>query len=575
MIHFPMVGKALLGLALGLSIPCAAHAQSDATCKLWRLVRVCGDAEQRAVVTPDLVFFPPANIASWPYQYGARIDLNDEGVVAGTMQVGSDQHAFMWNTSLSPCEDQLVDLNPSGESDSLAVGIGNNGWVVGGAGGAVPSSTFPAAWRPSSGSMVFEDLTGDVGESIAFCWAVSDTTDPFIVGLYQMCSNGSQAPFWFDWAAPEVRIPLPSLVGFPGETTPQGCAPSGDWWVGFQKGFAIEECDQLVSVFGCPSGDDATWGLEWQRNDTTTPPSADVAEVPPLSGSSHHLGTTARDCDQRSDEEDTRVAVGWGQQYYDESQPCQRHFIFWDLSGAIYTDLHSLVIDPSMPTEGTGVRELWDGRLLATGHQTTDVPNNAHIALVAEHDGGANYGDTHWCLHELQPWVKSCEPDLVLLEQAHSVNRCGSISAVALFDDGDTATHEAVRLCHIADLDADESVDGADLGILFGAWGTSACIPDITENGVVNGADLGYVISAWRTPSLIGTTCGECQPGEGSASGRAASSPVSGEALLNAVQAAGFQDLDALAAWGAEAGSSQLSAVVSYVRAYLGLEDQP
>jgi hypothetical protein len=46
-----------------------------------------------------------------------------------------------------------------------------------------------------------------------------------------------------------------------------------------------------------------------------------------------------------------------------------------------------------------------------------------------------------------------------------------------------------------ADLSGDVTVDGADLGILLGAWGTSAA--DLTGDGVTDGADLGVLLGAW------------------------------------------------------------------------------
>jgi len=53
-----------------------------------------------------------------------------------------------------------------------------------------------------------------------------------------------------------------------------------------------------------------------------------------------------------------------------------------------------------------------------------------------------------------------------------------------------------------ADLNHDGVVNGADLGILLGAWGscpggTPGCTGDINNDGVVNGADLGILLGAW------------------------------------------------------------------------------
>ncbi len=54
---------------------------------------------------------------------------------------------------------------------------------------------------------------------------------------------------------------------------------------------------------------------------------------------------------------------------------------------------------------------------------------------------------------------------------------------------------------YIADLDADGSVNGADLGILLGDWGQSGAPgtlrSDLDRNGVVDGADLGLLLAAW------------------------------------------------------------------------------
>ncbi len=56
-----------------------------------------------------------------------------------------------------------------------------------------------------------------------------------------------------------------------------------------------------------------------------------------------------------------------------------------------------------------------------------------------------------------------------------------------------------------ADLNGDGFVDGADLGILLGEWGTLGGydIADFDSNGIVDGADLGFLLGEW------GTSCSE------------------------------------------------------------------
>ena len=51
-----------------------------------------------------------------------------------------------------------------------------------------------------------------------------------------------------------------------------------------------------------------------------------------------------------------------------------------------------------------------------------------------------------------------------------------------------------------ADLNQDGVVNGADLGIMLGAWGpcpSSPCPADLNNDGSVDGADLGTLLGAW------------------------------------------------------------------------------
>jgi hypothetical protein len=52
----------------------------------------------------------------------------------------------------------------------------------------------------------------------------------------------------------------------------------------------------------------------------------------------------------------------------------------------------------------------------------------------------------------------------------------------------------------LGDLTLDGDVNGADLGILLGAWGpcNGACLADLDDDGFVSGADLGILLGAWH-----------------------------------------------------------------------------
>jgi hypothetical protein len=52
--------------------------------------------------------------------------------------------------------------------------------------------------------------------------------------------------------------------------------------------------------------------------------------------------------------------------------------------------------------------------------------------------------------------------------------------------------------CRLADLNCDNKVDGADLGILLGDWGPSSGGSDLNHDGKVDGADLGILLGEWR-----------------------------------------------------------------------------
>jgi hypothetical protein len=48
-----------------------------------------------------------------------------------------------------------------------------------------------------------------------------------------------------------------------------------------------------------------------------------------------------------------------------------------------------------------------------------------------------------------------------------------------------------------ADINSDGAVNGLDLTVLLGAWGTSTPLADIDDNGTVDGLDLAQLLAAW------------------------------------------------------------------------------
>jgi hypothetical protein len=50
----------------------------------------------------------------------------------------------------------------------------------------------------------------------------------------------------------------------------------------------------------------------------------------------------------------------------------------------------------------------------------------------------------------------------------------------------------------VGDIDGDGLVNGTDLGLLLGAWGTGNAAADINDDGIVNATDLALLIGAWQ-----------------------------------------------------------------------------
>lgn len=71
----------------------------------------------------------------------------------------------------------------------------------------------------------------------------------------------------------------------------------------------------------------------------------------------------------------------------------------------------------------------------------------------------------------------------------------------------DMGAFELQGFCAIGDFDEDGTVDGGDLGVLLGAWGTctqSPCLADLNCDGEVDGADLGMFLGEWGIPRECG-----------------------------------------------------------------------
>jgi hypothetical protein len=76
----------------------------------------------------------------------------------------------------------------------------------------------------------------------------------------------------------------------------------------------------------------------------------------------------------------------------------------------------------------------------------------------------------------------------------------GSQLSVRYTDESGASATSAINIapgCAAADLNCDGSVNGTDLGILLGQWGTNGAA-DLNRDGVVSGQDLGQLLGSWN-----------------------------------------------------------------------------
>ena len=120
-------------------------------------------------------------------------------------------------------------------------------------------------------------------------------------------------------------------------------------------------------------------------------------------------------------------------------------------------------------------------------------------------------------------------PDNLLLEVCQAISTDGSTIIGHGFGGAWIATIDPPSVCSadIAPAGGDGLVNGADLGVLLGSWGTSAA--DLTGDGITDGADLGVMLGSWGQCQL---TSGACCLGDGCAQLTAADCAALGGTFL-------------------------------------------
>ncbi|MFO0872549.1 MAG: choice-of-anchor L domain-containing protein [Phycisphaerales bacterium] len=127
---------------------------------------------------------------------------------------------------------------------------------------------------------------------------------------------------------------------------------------------------------------------------------------------------------------------------------------------------------------------------------------SSFAGLETTADQNTAFSNPHGLLHHLTTTTAELsEGEHVLVFEVGDVNDHILDSAVFIAnlraEAGTEGTEPTEDLPCAADLDENGIVDGADLGILLGAWGDKRTAEDLDGNGVVDGGDIGLLLAAW------------------------------------------------------------------------------
>jgi len=202
------------------------------------------------------------------------------------------------------------------------------------------------------------------------------------------------------------------------------------------------------------------------------------------------------------------------------ASPCERHAAFWASSSTAPVDLGSVGIASSHGSIAYRLNEQ------GTSGEATVVGGDTSIGLA-----------WRWYRNSAGTWSGVDLNSLIsplcggwVLREAHDVSSDGWIVGYGSIGGQRHGFLLKPIECR-GDLNGSCSVDGADLGLLLGAWGCSpcnGCMMDMNFDGAVNGADLGILLGGWGS-----CVCSGCQSGaRSSESGAEASTPALDEALV-------------------------------------------
>ncbi len=253
-----------------------------------------------------------------------------------------------------------------------------------------------------------------------------------------------------------------------------------------------------------------------------------------------------------------RDAVGFG--FLLDGEACVERATMWVLSDS--SDPIALP-DPPGGFGDAGVAEAVSARNEEGCVWVVGVDQQLNKAAVWF--GSPDDGPSAFCVAVADDETVPCTDPEFSVYLAHDVNRWGHVAVVLERANSSPPEYVAGVLTHVADLDGNLRVDGADLGLLLLNWCSGGCddelVADLDCDGMVDGADSGILLSVWSGSDfvVIDPLCA-CGSSESMISGP---SPISESEFAAAAESLGFTSLGALAEWATTATKQQLDAVGS------------
>jgi hypothetical protein len=155
---------------------------------------------------------------------------------------------------------------------------------------------------------------------------------------------------------------------------------------------------------------------------------------------------------------------------------------------------------PAQPGDATWVHRSWPGTPWATpgGDFAPSASATQNIAGIAWY----TWGSTPGMVADVQSWVNGPEGNFGWMVRGEEVvERSAKRFDSRQSSNPNTKPQLIVTftppVSNPADVNGDGAVNGLDLSVLLGAWGTSSAAADIDGNGIVDALDLAQLLAAW------------------------------------------------------------------------------